>query len=393
MAAASLVIIVVWPRVTQRIPAPFVALIVTTVVVQLLHLPVETIGTRFGELNAAIPHPQLPHLTLAQLTGLVGPAFTIAMLAAIESLLSAVVADGMIGGRHRSNMELVAQGVANIASPLVRRNSGDRRDCAHGDERQERRPHARRRNHARRHAAAHHALLRPVGGTDPAGDARGDPRRRGVSHERVAHVPGRACVRQRAMSPCCSRRSASPCSSTSRSRSRSAWCSPRSSSSAAWRRSPTSASSRAASSDDLSLDPAEPWRTAIPRGVSVFEINGPFFFGAVETFQDTLDHLAERPRVLIIRMRDVHALDSTGMHALKDVVQRSRRAGTEVLLADVQPQPRSALEASGALAEIGATNVCPGDRRCTGADIRARFGGRISETPDRLSASARRPGD
>ncbi|HEY9229347.1 MAG TPA: SulP family inorganic anion transporter, partial [Gemmatimonadaceae bacterium] len=118
VAATALAIIVVWPRITQRVPGPFIALIVTTIGAQLLHLPVETIGSRFGELNAAIPHPQVPHLSVAQVTALVGPAFTIAMLAAIESLLSAVVADGMIGGRHRSNMELVAQGVANIASPL-----------------------------------------------------------------------------------------------------------------------------------------------------------------------------------------------------------------------------------------------------------------------------------
>src|SRR5213079_1162929 len=79
---------------------------------------VETIGTRFGAISASFPHPVLPHVTLEQLTALVAPAFTIALLAAVESLLSAVVADGMIGGRHRSNMELVAQGIANIASGL-----------------------------------------------------------------------------------------------------------------------------------------------------------------------------------------------------------------------------------------------------------------------------------
>jgi SulP family sulfate permease len=118
LAAGSLAIIIVWPRIAPRIPGPFVALIAATTVAQLMHLPVETIGSRFGELSAAVPHPQLPHLSLTQLTALVGPAFTIAMLAAIESLLSAVVSDGMIGGKHRSNMELVAQGVANIASAL-----------------------------------------------------------------------------------------------------------------------------------------------------------------------------------------------------------------------------------------------------------------------------------
>ena len=109
----------------------------------------------------------------------------------------------------------------------------------------------------------------------------------------------------------------------------------------------------------MSFDPTEPWRTEIPRGVSVFEINGPFFFGAVETFRETLDHLAEHPKVLIIRMRDVHALDSTGIHALKDVVHRSRQSGSYVLLSDVQPQPLAALTAARVLDEIGAANVFP----------------------------------
>jgi len=111
--------------------------------------------------------------------------------------------------------------------------------------------------------------------------------------------------------------------------------------------------------DDLSLDPAEPWRTAIPPGVIVFEINGPFFFGAVETFRETLDHLAAHPKMLIIRMRDVLALDSSGIHALRDVLRRSRRDGTDVLLADVKPQPLAALKNSGVFDEIGSANVFP----------------------------------
>ena len=85
---------------------------------QLLDLPVETIGSRFGEIHAGFPRLTLPSTSLAEIRELVGPAMAIAALGAIESLLSAVVADGMIGGRHRSNMELVAQGVANVASPL-----------------------------------------------------------------------------------------------------------------------------------------------------------------------------------------------------------------------------------------------------------------------------------
>ena len=91
----------------------------------------------------------------------------------------------------------------------------------------------------------------------------------------------------------------------------------------------------------------------------MFEIKGPLFFGAVETFRQTLDPLGEHPRVLIIRMRDVHAVDATGIHALKDVIRRSARDGAQVLLSDVQPQPRAALADAGVFALIGENNVVP----------------------------------
>src|SRR2546421_3528086 len=118
VALVTLGIIVFWPRLNRRIPSPFVALIVTTAAVQLFQLPVDTIGSRFGVINAALPAPALPAVSFHQMPGLMGAAFTIALLGAVESLLSAVVAGGMVGGRPRSNMELVAQGVAYIASPL-----------------------------------------------------------------------------------------------------------------------------------------------------------------------------------------------------------------------------------------------------------------------------------
>ena len=118
VSGVTVAIILGWPYASRRVPSPFVALLVGTAIVHLWHLPVETIGSRFGVINATLPAPTLPPVAWADLPGLLGPAFTIALLGSVESLLSAVVSDGMIGGRHRSNMELVAQGVANIASPL-----------------------------------------------------------------------------------------------------------------------------------------------------------------------------------------------------------------------------------------------------------------------------------
>ena len=149
----TLAILALWPRVSRRIPAPFVALVLTTALVHLAGLPVETIGSRFGRIQASFPHPTLPHISLADARALVAPAFTIAALGAIESLLSAVVADGMIGGRHRANMELVAQGVANVVVAAVRRHARDGRHRPHRDQRQERRPDTGRGHRPRPHAS------------------------------------------------------------------------------------------------------------------------------------------------------------------------------------------------------------------------------------------------
>ncbi len=114
----TILIIVLWPRLQTRIPSPFVALVVTALAVHLLHLDVETIRSRFGALPRGLPWPSVPTVSLQRLPQLFLPACTIALLAAIESLLSAVVADSMTGRRHRPNTELVAVGIANIASPL-----------------------------------------------------------------------------------------------------------------------------------------------------------------------------------------------------------------------------------------------------------------------------------
>ncbi|MBN2794697.1 MAG: sulfate permease [Clostridia bacterium] len=114
----ALLIIIFWPKVTQKVPGALIALLVTSVLVKVLNLDVATIGTKFANLSSDLPKFSLPTLDLEQIKMLIAPAFTIAILGAIESLLSAVVSDGMIGGKHRSNMELVAQGVANMMSGL-----------------------------------------------------------------------------------------------------------------------------------------------------------------------------------------------------------------------------------------------------------------------------------
>lgn len=111
-------IIMLSPRFSRKIPGSLIALVLTTIGVQWLQLPVETIGSRFGAIPSLLPEPSLPHIDYATIKQLIQPAFTIALLGGIESLLSAVVADGMIGGNHKSNVELVAQGAANLGSSI-----------------------------------------------------------------------------------------------------------------------------------------------------------------------------------------------------------------------------------------------------------------------------------
>jgi SulP family sulfate permease len=119
VAVSSLATILLWPKITKRIPGSIVALFLATAAVGLFHLPVETIGSKFGGIPLGLPKFTLPVFKLDQMTVLIPAAFTVAMLAAIESLLSAVVADGMSGDKHNSNVELLAQGVANLAVPFV----------------------------------------------------------------------------------------------------------------------------------------------------------------------------------------------------------------------------------------------------------------------------------
>ena len=114
----SLAILLFLPRLTKRVPGSIVAVIVCTVAVEVFHLPVETIGTKFGGIPGGLPPFAIPDFHSEHILPLIPSAFTVAMLAALESMLSAVVADGMTGDRHNPNVELVAQGIANIASPV-----------------------------------------------------------------------------------------------------------------------------------------------------------------------------------------------------------------------------------------------------------------------------------
>ncbi|MEO7456924.1 MAG: sulfate permease [Gemmatimonadaceae bacterium] len=347
----ALAIVLWWPRLSRRIPAPFVALIVTSLVAWWLKLPVETIGSRFGAIDASFPRPVLPHLTVEQVTGLVAPAFTIALLAAVESLLSAVVADGMIGGRHRSNVELVAQGVANIVSPLFGGIP------ATG-------------------AIARTATNVKSGGRTPVA---------GIVHALTLLLITLFAGRLAAYIPMATLAAILVVVAYHMSDWRGFRAELRSPKSdvavllttfaltvlvdltvaiavgmvlAAFLfiRRMASVTSVLEVTDDLDEGETLDVRR-VPKGVEVFEISGPLFFGAAAAFRDALGNVAEKPRVLIVRMRHVSAVDSTGLRALAELVHRSRGQGTYVYLTEVQMQPLVALTGSAALEEIGRESV------------------------------------
>ncbi len=359
IATLALLIVLFWPRISHRIPGPFVALVATTLLAYLLHLPVETIGSRFGAISASIPHPTVPHLSFEQLTGLVGPAFTIALLAAVESLLAAVVSDGMIGGQHRSNMELVAQGVANMVTPLFGGIP------ATG-------------------AIARTATNVKSGGRTPVA---------GLVHALTLLLITIFFGRWAAYIPMATLAAILVVVAYQMSEWRvflGELHSPKSDvavllttflltvlvdltvaiavgmvlASFLFMRRMASTTSVTAVTQELARDMADEDqaeqlvdRRMIPEGVEVYEINGPFFFAAAATFKDTLARVASKPKVLIIRMRHVSALDSSGMHALTDVVHRTRQDGTAVILSDVHMQPLVALTGTPAMREIGEDNV------------------------------------
>jgi sulfate permease, SulP family len=357
VAGISLAVILLWPRVSRRIPGAIIAILLSAILVRVLHLPVETVGSRFGDLGGALPRPSLPSISLDNALLLVGPAFSIALLGSIESLLSAVVADGMIGSRHRSNMELVAQGIANIASPIFGGIP------ATG-------------------AIARTATNVKNGGRTPVA---------GITHALVLLLIAIFFGRWASLIPLPALSAILVVVAYHMSE---------------WRT--FRAELRAPKGDvavllavfaltvlvDLTVaiqvgmvlasflfmqrmaevtnvtavtrelrehtgDESDdaPDRRRIPEGVEIFEISGAFFFGAAETFKDTLGQIAKKPRVLILRMRDVSLLDSTGIRALRDVIARSRKDRTLVLISEVHAQPAIALERSGLNEELGPENV------------------------------------
>jgi SulP family sulfate permease len=353
----ALLIIVLWPKVSRKIPSPLIALIVTTVAVQMLHLHVDTIESRFGEISASIPAPSFPTLDLATIRHLIMPATTIAILGAIEALLSAVVADGMIGGRHRSNMELIAQGVANIVSPIF----GGIPVTG---------------------AIARTATNIKNGGRTPIA---------GIVHSitllcimllfgswaKLIPMPTLAAIlivvawnmsehhvfRQLLKSP---RSDVAVLLTTF---GLTVLFDLTVAIEVGMLLSAILFMKRMASltnvglitgelkDEDESDDPNTIYTRSIPEGVEVFEITGPFFFGAASKFKDAMHIVGKCPAIRIIRMRKVMSIDATGLNMMRELLTDSGKTGTKLILSGVHVQPLFAMQQFGLADQIGEDNI------------------------------------
>lgn len=356
IAGITVLIIQLWPRVSHKIPGSLVAILLTTAAVYFLHLPVETIGSRFGSIPSSLPTPVFPAFDLETIKKLIPAAFTIALLGGIESLLSAVVADGMIGGNHRSNMELVAQGTANIFSSLFGGIP------ATG-------------------AIARTATNVKNGGRTPVA---------GIIHAITLLLIMLFVGKWAALIPMATLAGILVVVAYNMSEWESfvsVFKGPRSDVAVLVTTflltvlvdltvaieigmvlavflfmqkmiKFSDVSSMTAQSDENSIDADSVDNYQLPKQVEVFEITGPLFFGAAYKFKDAMRFIEKPPKILIIRMRKVPIIDATGIKTLQEVHKESSHKGTKIILSEVHSvQVLRELKDARLLFAVGKANV------------------------------------
>lgn len=359
----SILIIALTPKVSKKVPGSLVAIIVMTIGVYFLNtytdMRVFTIGDQFGEIKASIPSLQVPNLSWESVKSLFPTAMVIAVLGAIESLLSATVADGVCGDHHNSNQELIGQGVANLCTPLF---GGI--PCTG--------------------AIARTMTNINNGGRTPVA---------GIIHAAVLLVIFLVLMPLAAYIPMSCLAGVLVIVSYNMS---------------GWRtfmqlmKNPKSDvivlfitflltvifdltiaievglliacllfMKRMAESTQIKviadeIDPNDETdaevheeHLRIPQGVEVYEINGPYFFGIANKFEELMTAMEDHPKVRIIRMRRVPFIDSTGIHNLQNLCEMSHREGTHIVLSGVTPNVYSVLEHNGFCHLLGKDHICP----------------------------------
>lgn len=339
LALLSLALVLLTPRLVKRVPGPLVALVVATVLQAMFSFDgVATIGSAFGGIPQGLPAPQWPTLSFGRMLELIGPAFTIAMLGSIESLLSAVVADGMAGTRHDSNQELIGQGLANIIAPFfggfaatgaIARTATNIRNGGNSPL-----------------AGIVHALtlvliillLAPLAENVPLASLAAILFVVAYNMSDVRHF---ARMLTRAPRPdvvillvtflltvfadLVIAVNVGVILATLH----------------FMRRMAQAVQIEQQGPEKLGGELTD---GALPAGVAVYSVDGPFFFGAAETFENTLGAIKAEAQVVILRLGRVPFIDATGLQTLEEVIQRFRRRGTEVVLCELNARLAGKLE-------------------------------------------------
>ncbi|MDD6658235.1 MAG: SulP family inorganic anion transporter [Lachnospiraceae bacterium] len=352
VGVVSLAILIIWPFISKKIPGSLIAVIGGILMVKLLNLPVNTIGDLYT-INSSLPSFHLPHITLGVIRAEFTDGLTIAILAAIESLLSCVVADSMINSRHRSNMELVAQGIGNVGSALFGGIP------ATG-------------------AIARTAANIKNGGRTPIA---------GMVHSitlvlvLIVLMPYAALIPMPtiaailfmvAYNMCGWRTFVHLCKTSPKSDifvlvmtfgltvvfdlvmaiefGMLAACV------LFMKRMSDEAEVRGWKYFDDDNDPDAIDLRSVPQQVRVYEISGPMFFGAADRITEIT--LKDFTKVLVIRMRGVPALDATAMHSLENLLEKCKKSDVELVFSHVNEQPYHTMEKDGFIEKVGADHFC-----------------------------------
>jgi sulfate permease, SulP family len=355
LACLSLAVIVVFMRYTKKVPGYIVALVVGTIFVVIFNLPVETIGSRFNGIPSGLPHLAIPQLHLELMRPLVAPAITVAMLGAIESLMSAVVSDRMSGTKHNPNVELVAQGIANLASPLfgglpatgaIARTATNIRSGA-------RTPVAGMVHSLTLLAvilfAAPYARFIPLCVLAAIlfvvsynmGEWREIPALLRLSRLEIATwlvtflltvfadltVAVEAGMILAAL---------------------------------VYIQKVTQTTTVTRVTEQYLKDGYVHilQHKEIPPYVAIFRIHGPFLFGATDKIDEVISQIPELPYVVVVRLRNMTALDATGLQALEHLATQVRDSGRAIVFCGARQQPQQMIQDANFHEHIGAENIC-----------------------------------
>jgi SulP family sulfate permease len=356
LAAVSVVVILLFRRFIKRVPGSIVALVAATIVVVIWRVPVESIGTRFGGIPSGLPTFTFPQLHFDQFGALLSPALTVALLGAIESLMSAVVSDRMSGDQHQPNVELVAQGVANIASPLfggipatgaIARTATNIRSGAQT-------PVA-----GIIHALTLLAILlfaAPLAQYIPLAVLAAILMVVSYNMGEWSEIPKLLKMTWADISVWLVTFALTVFADLSLAVEVGMLL-------AAWlyihnvTRTTTVSKVTQQYVEEGRLHILQDKR--IPDYVTVFRIHGPFLFGAAEKVRAIADEIETLTPIVILRLRNMTAIDATGLLTLEELAHCLHQSGRNLILCGARPQPAELFRQTNFQQHIGAENICP----------------------------------